>query len=145
MNNNKLINLSILSNNQDGVIKNFCDTNSLLDESNCLLWYGTCSTDGNIDMNNHKIVNISDPTKNQDAVTKNYLVHYHDNLKTNRSGDFVSGDLNMVNNVIINILNPTYNQEAATKNYVDNVLNGLNLFSSANAGNKSLTRVYNIG
>ena len=70
MNNNKLINLSTLTNNQDAITKNYCDTNSLVAESNCLLLDGTNSMDGNIEMNSHKIINISDPTNNQDAVTK---------------------------------------------------------------------------
>ena len=67
---NKLINLSTLTNNQDAVTKSYCDTNSLVAESNCLLLDGTNSIDGNIDMNSHKIINISDPTNNQDDVTK---------------------------------------------------------------------------
>ena len=61
MNNNKLINLSNPTNNQDAVTKNYCDTNSLVAESNCLLLDGTNSMDGNIDMNSHKLINISDP------------------------------------------------------------------------------------
>ena len=145
MNYNKLINLSTPTNNQDAVTKNYCDTNSLVAESNCLLLNGINSMDGNIDMNTHKLRNISDPTNNQDAVTKNYLTNYHDNTKINKSGDSMSGDLNMVYNKIINILNPTSNQEAATKNYVDNVLNGSNLFISTNAGNTSLAGVCYIG
>ena len=144
MNNNKLINLSTPTNNQDAVIKNYCDTNSLEAESNCLLLDSTNSMNGIIVMTSHKIINISDPTNNQDAVTKNYSTNYHDNTKINRSGDYMSGDLNMVNNKIINLLNPKSNQEAATNNYVDNVLNGLNLFVSTNAGNTSLAGIYNI-
>ena len=127
------------------VTKNYCDTNSLVAESNCLLLDGTNSMDGNIDMNSHKIINISDPTNNQDAVTKKYLTNYHDNTKINRSGDSMSDDLNMVNNKIINLSNPTSNQEAATKNYVDNVLNWPNLFISTNAGNTSLAGFCNMG
>ena len=100
---------------------------------------------GNLDMNSHKIISISDPTNNQDAVTKNYLANYRDNSKINRPGDSMSGDLNMVINKITNLFNPTNYQEAATKNYVNNVLNGPNLFISTNAGNTSLTGVYNIG
>ena len=77
--------------------KNYCDTNSLVAESNCLLLDSTNSIKGNIDMNSHKIINISDPANNQDAVTKTYLTNYHDNAKINRLSDYMSGDLNMVN------------------------------------------------
>ena len=145
MKNNKSINLSTPINNQDAVTKNYCDTNSLVAESNCLLLDDTNSMDGNIDMNSHKIINISDPTNNQDAVSKNYVTNYHDDTKINRSGDSMAGDLNMVNNTIINLLNPTSNQEAATKICVDNVLNGPTFFISTNAGNTSFARINNIG
>ena len=75
MNNDKLINLSTPKNNQYAVTKNYCDTNTLVAESNCLLLDCTNSMDCNIDMNSHKIINISDPTNNQDSVTKNYFTN----------------------------------------------------------------------
>ena len=79
MNNNKIINLLTPINNNDAVTKNYCDTNTLVSESNSLLLDGSNILDGNLDMNSHKIINISDPTNNRDAVTQIYLVSYHDN------------------------------------------------------------------
>ena len=52
MNNNKPINLPTLINNQEAVVKYYCDTVSLLTESICLLLDGANSMEGNIDMNN---------------------------------------------------------------------------------------------
>ena len=39
MNNNKIINLSTPTNNNDAVTKNYCDTNLLVAESSCLFCY----------------------------------------------------------------------------------------------------------
>ena len=73
MNNKKIINLSDPVSNQDASTKLYCDTMSLLVESNCLLINGTTMMEANLNVNNNKIINLSDPSNNQDAATKNYV------------------------------------------------------------------------
>jgi hypothetical protein len=73
LNNNKIVNLANPTNNQDATSKLYCDTNSLIAESNCLLINGTNSMEASMDLNSHQIVNLADPTNTQDAATKNYI------------------------------------------------------------------------
>jgi hypothetical protein len=73
LNNNKIVNLANPTNNQDAASKLYCDTNSLIVESNCLLINGTNSMEASMDLNNHQIVNLANPTNTQDAATKNYI------------------------------------------------------------------------
>jgi hypothetical protein len=73
LNNNRIINLDDPTNNQDAASKLYCDTNSLLVESNCLLINGTNYMDADMDLNSHKIINLTDPSNTQDAATKNYI------------------------------------------------------------------------
>jgi hypothetical protein len=73
LNNNRIVNLANPTNNQDAASKVYCDTNSLIVESNCLLINGTNSMEASMDLNNHQIVNLANPTNTQDAATKNYI------------------------------------------------------------------------
>jgi hypothetical protein len=73
LNNNRIINLANPTNNQDATSKLYCDTNSLLAESNCLLINGTNYMEADMDLNSHKIINLTDPSNTQDAATKNYI------------------------------------------------------------------------
>jgi hypothetical protein len=73
LNNNKIVNLANPTNNQDAASKLYCDTNSLIVESNCLLSNGANSMDASMDLNNHQIVNLANPTNTQDAATKNNI------------------------------------------------------------------------
>ena len=75
MNNNKVINLSTPTNNNEAVTTNYCDTNTIICENNSQSLDESNVMDGN----SHTIINISDPANNQDTVTWNYLVSYHDN------------------------------------------------------------------
>jgi hypothetical protein len=54
LNNNKIVNLADPTNNQDATSKLYCDTNSLIVESNCLLINGTNSMEANMDLNSHQ-------------------------------------------------------------------------------------------
>ena len=143
MNSNKIINVSNPTNNQDAVTKQYCDTNSLLVENNCLLIDGSNSMIGELDMNNNKMINLSDPVNNQDVVTKNYLINYHDSTKLNKSGDIMSGILDMNNNKIINLSDPINNQDVATKNYIDTKYNGQNIFIGNSSGSLNTTGLGN--
>ncbi len=73
MNNNKVINLSSPVNSQDAATKQYCDTNSLLAESNCLLLDGSNSMAADLNVNNNNIINLSEPVNFKDAATKNYI------------------------------------------------------------------------
>jgi hypothetical protein len=73
LNNNRIINLDDPTNNQDAASKLYCDTNSLLVESNCLLINGANYMEADMDLNSHKIINLTDPSNTQDAATKNYI------------------------------------------------------------------------
>jgi hypothetical protein len=73
LNNNRIINLANPTNNQDAASKLYCDTNSLIVESNCLLINGTNYMEADMDLNSHKIINLTDPSNTQDAATKNYI------------------------------------------------------------------------
>lgn len=73
MNNNKILNLIDPINSKDAVTKVYCDTNSIVSESNCLSVHGENSMEADINMNDNKIINLLDPVNNQDAATKNYI------------------------------------------------------------------------
>ena len=73
MNNKMIINLADRESNQQAATKFYCDTMSLLAESNCLSVTGANSMEADLDMNTHKIINISDPVNNQDIVSKIYI------------------------------------------------------------------------
>lgn len=87
--NNKIINLSNPTNNQDAATKNYVDTEiasisfptSHSDLSNLtsddhtqyLLVNGTRALTGNLNLSNNKIINLGTPTLDTDAVTKEYV------------------------------------------------------------------------
>ena len=123
MDNKKIINLRIPSDDTDGATKKYVD-DSIPDTSSFIKKDGSVSMTSNLNLGNKKIVGLATPVLNTDAATKKYV---DDNTAAPDLSDYLekdgtvtmTGNLNLGGNKIVGLATPVSNTDAATKKYVD--------------------------
>ena len=112
MDNNKIINLKIPTNDTDGATKKYVDDNSSGSPKTSRL-----IVDSNIDMKDgYRITNLITPQDSKDPATKYYV----DNTFLDRDGSYpMKGNLNMDNNRILNLPAPTVGKQPTPLAFTD--------------------------